>query len=217
MRLERQENLFFGLLTINGKDKPGELMNLCIGVFLLSIVTGCSADNSAKTTSFPNSNATVHNRNSNIPDKQVPPSDESSKTLDCNDPNGYSLVVVEDPSRNIEDTITAPKILNIVVGNKIKTAIKIPTGSDANGFSLDSAEKTKEGFEIRIEYGTRYYYEKQFKFICKENNFYLYKVKTEMRDKNQPENWDEPNEKEVQIEPELPIERFSIFDYLGNQ
>lgn len=220
MQPELQENLFSGL-SIDGN----KFMNICLALLLLSIAAGCSANNSAKTTSFQNENAALHNQKSNVPNKNVPVNDQNprtavvkngnSKALDCNDPNGYSLVVVEDPSRNIEQTVTVPKILNIVVGDEIRTTIKIPTDSDANGFSLDSVEKTKEGFEIAIEYGTRYYHEKRFKFICKEGNLYLYKVKTEMRDKNFPENWDEPDKKEVQVKPELPIEKFSIFDYLG--
>jgi len=178
-------------------------------------------------TSFPNENATVRSQNSNVSNKNLPVNEESSKTavgkngssktLDCNDPNGYSLVVVEDPNRNIEETVTVPKILNIVVGDEIKTTIKIPTDSDANGFSLDSAEKTKQGFEISIQYGTRYYYEKRFDFVCEEGSFYFYKVKTEIRDKNYPENWDKPDKKEIQIKPNLPIEKFSMLDYLGNE
>jgi hypothetical protein len=168
----------------------------------------------------------AHGQNSNAPDggrsadaenlKKTVVKNEDSKPLDCNSPNGYSLVVVTDPDRDTEKTITTPKILNIVAGDETRVAIRIPTYSDANGFSLRSAEKTKEGFEITIEYGTRYYYQKQFDFICKEGDFYLYKVKVESFDKFDPasrENWDR---KEIEIKPNLPVGKFSIFDYLAN-
>lgn len=199
-------------------------MSSCFAVWLLFIAAGCSPNNSARMTSFQNENAAIHNRNSNAPDRNVPVNQENSKnvvvknanskTLDCNNPDGYSLVVVEDPSRNIEEAVTTPKLLNIVVGDEVMTAIKIPTQSDANGFALNWAKKTKEGFEISVEYGSRYYFEKQFNFICKEDSFYLYKVKIESFDKNDPESMDKPDEKEIQIKPNLPIEKFSLFDYL---
>lgn len=185
-------------------------------------------------TSFQNENAAVQNQNANVPNmvsvnrtvqnqnipvdnensKTTVVKNENSKTLDCNDPDGYSLVIVEDPNRNIEETVTVPKFLNIVVGDDVMAAIKIPTQSDANGFSLRSSKKTTEGFEIAISYGSRYYYRKQFNFICKEGSFYLYKVGVESFDKNDPGSMDKPDEKEIQIKPNLPIERFSLFDYL---
>jgi hypothetical protein len=168
----------------------------------------------------------AHDQNSNAPDenrsvdaenlKTTVVKNEGSKPLDCDDPNGYSLVVVTDLSRDPEKTITTPKNLNINVGDEIKVAIKIPTDSDAQNFSLTSTEKTKDGFEISIEYGTRYYYQKQFNFVCRKGAFYLYKVKVESFDKFDPgsrENWDR---KEIKIKPNLPIEKFSIFDYLLN-
>lgn len=229
MQPERRENLFSGLSITNGSNKSSKFMKICFTVLLLSAATGCSASNSADMTSVQNENAAIynaaiHNRDSNAPNKNVPVNQENSKTavvknansktLDCNDPNGYSLVVVTDPERESQNLGTVPRILNIVVGDEIKTAIKIPTDSDVMGFSLSSTEKTKEGFEITIEYGSRYYYQKQFNFVCKEGNFYLYKVKVESFDKNDPESMDKPDEKEIQIKPNLPIEKFSLFDYL---
>lgn len=229
MQPERQESLFSGLSITNGLNKSSKFLKVCFAALLLFVAASCSANNSAQTTSSQNENASIYNaaiqnRESNTPDKNTPVNQESpktavvkngnSKTLDCNDPNSYSLVVIEDTSRNIEETITVPKILNVVVGGDIKTSVKIPTQSDANGFSLSSTEKTKEGFEITIEYGSRYYYQKQFNFVCKEGNFYLYKVKVESFDKFNPESSDKPDEKEIQIKPNLPIEKFSILDYL---
>jgi hypothetical protein len=136
-----------------------------------------------------------------------------SKPLDCDHPNGFRLVVVPDPERPFPQFGVGAGILNIIVGDETKVAIKVPSDSDAQNFVLSPPEKTKEGFEITIDYGTRYYYQKQFNFICKEGNFYLNKVRVVSFDKfdHVSKNWDR---KEMKIRPNMPIEKFSIFDYL---
>jgi len=201
-------------------------MKICFTVWLLSFAVGCSVNNSAKTdgvqnrntdtlhlaSKAPDSTPTVENRNINntIVDNR------STKSLDCNEPSGYSLVVVTDPDRNAQNSGTVPRILKVVAGDETKAVIKIPTDSDANNFSLSSVEKTEEGFEITIEYGVRHYYRKQFDFICKGGEFYLHIVKVESFDEGDSEsrkNWDK---KEIKVRPNLPVEKFSIFDYLTN-
>src|SRR2546423_1696081 len=223
MQPGRWENQFSGILSYTGRNKASRLMKICFTVWLLSIAVGCSVNNSAKMGSH-NGTTAAHNQNSNAPDengsagaenlKTTVVKNKNSKTLYCNDPNGYSLVLVPDPDRDPKKTVTDPTILNVVAGDEIKAAIKIPTDSDAQNFSLISTEKTKEGFEITIEYGVRYYYKKQFNFICKEGNFYLYKVKVESFDDADPKSRDNWDRKEIKIKPNLPIEKFSMFDYL---
>ena len=186
-------------------------MKVCVTVWLLSVAAGCSVNNAAKTANIQNRNTAVPSIVSKAPDKNG-----DSKTVDCDDPNGFRLVVVKDPERASQNLGTTPRILNVVAGDEIKVAIKVPTDSDAQGFSLVSTEKTKEGFEITIEYGSRIYYRKQFNFICKEGNFYLYQVKVENFDKHDPENMAKWDRKEQKIKPNLPIEKFSIFEYLAN-
>jgi hypothetical protein len=201
-------------------------MKICLTVWLLSVAVGCSINNSAKTAGIQNGNADVPRSISKAPDENPPVKninlntmiykDETSKPLNCNDPNGYSLVVITDPERASQNLGTVPQILNVVSGDKIRVAIKVPTDSNAQNFSLSSTEKTKEGFEITIEYGTRYYYKKQFNFVCKEGDFYLYKMKVESFDKFDSVSREKWDRKEVKVEPNLPIEKFSIFDYLLN-
>jgi hypothetical protein len=201
-------------------------MKICLTVWLLSVAVGCSINNSAKTAGSHNGNADVPRSTSKAPDENPPVKNinlnttvyknEASEPLNCNDPNGYSLVVVTDPERASQSGGTVPQILNVVSGDKIRVAIKVPTDSNAQNFSLRSTEKTKEGFEITIEYGTRYYYKKQFNFVCKEGDFYLYKMKVESFDKFDPVSREKWDRKEVKVEPNLPIEKFSIFDYLLN-
>lgn len=201
-------------------------MKICLTVWLLSVAVGCSVNNSAKTAHIQNGNADVPRFTSEAP-AQNPPvksinlntivyKNESSKPLDCDDPNGYSLVVITDPERASQNPGTAPQILNVVSGDKVRVTIKIPTDSDAQNFVLNSTEKTKEGFKITFKYGTRYYYEKQLNFICKDGNFYLYKVKVVSFDKFDSVSRKKWDRKEIKVEPNLPIEKFSIFDYLSN-
>jgi hypothetical protein len=201
-------------------------MKICLTVWLLSVAVGCSINNSAKTAGIQNGNADVPRSTSKAPDENPPVKNinlntmvyknETSKPLNCNDPNGYSLVVITDPERASQNLGTVPQILNVVSDDKIRVAIKVPTDSNAQNFVLNSTEKTKEGFEITIEYGTRYYYKKQFNFVCKEGDFYLYKMRVESFDKFDSVSRKKWDRKEVKVEPNLPIEKFSIFDYLLN-
>jgi hypothetical protein len=201
-------------------------MNICFTAWLLAVAAGCSVNNSAKTAAIQNGNTGVPGFTSKAPDRNPPAKNvnlntavfknENSKPLDCDDPGGYSLAVVADPERASQNLGTVPKILNVVAGDETRVAIKVPTDSNAQNFSLGSTEKTREGFEITIEYGTRIYYRKRFDFICKGGNFYLYNVRVESFDKFDPagrENWDR---KEIEVKPNLSVEKFSIFDYLAN-
>jgi hypothetical protein len=226
MQQGRREKPFSGLFIIGGRIKSDRLMSICFTGWLLAIAVGCSINNSAKTAHIQNGNADVPRFTSEAP-AQNPPvkninlntmvyKNETSKPLDCDDPDGYSLVVITDPERASQNLGTVPQILNVVSGDKIRVAIKVPTDSNAQNFSLSSTERTKEGFNITIEYGSRYYYKKQLYFICKEGDFYLHRVMVESFDKNDPKSMSNWSRKVVKIKPNLPIEKFSIFDYLSN-
>jgi hypothetical protein len=186
---------------------------------LLSVLMGCSAYNSAKMPSVQNENKTVHNQNSNVPNKNVIVNNENSKALDCNNPNGYSFRVAENPNRKDDTDHLIPEDLNIVVSDEIKAKIELPIpDSEVKNFSLNSVEKTKEGVEIKVDWGGgKYYYEIQFNFRCKENQFYLYKVKNENSSTSNPDSgnfWDKTETKETKIEPNIAIEKFVMTDYL---
>jgi len=209
---------------------------VCFGVWLGLLFAACSANNSATMTTF--QNAAVDNQNSNVPNmvnvrrdvhnQNVPVNNENTKvivstirnsrTLDCGNPNEYSFVVVENPNRKNEE-LFIPKDLNIVIGEEAVARIKLPIAdAEAKNFSLNSVEKSKEGFEIKVEWGGgKYHYEIQFNFRCKENNFYLYKVKNENFSTTNPDSgnfWDKKETKETKIEPNLPIEKFVMLNYL---
>jgi hypothetical protein len=127
----------------------------------------------------------------------------STTNLKCGDKIFVLMVEYEDDNS---------KSINIKEGDTIIKKIKLPGQSDVNGFSLNWARETKEGFEISIEYGSRIYYQKEFSFICKQNNFYLSKLKIITFDKHNPETSGEAINKI--IKPELPVEKFLISDFL---
>lgn len=227
MQPERQENLFFGLSIINGTDKFYRFMNTCLAVLLLSIALSCSANNAAKTTSLQNDKPDGLTPRADVPNKNISVNQErskatvvkngNSKTLDCNDPNGYSLVEVDNPNREHEGDFV-PKDVNVVVDGTVVAKIELPNGSDVKNFSLNSIQKTKEGFKMEADWGGwEHHYELTYYFICKERNFFFYNIKVNRiagKDPGDVKNWEM---KELKIEPYLPIEKFSILDYLGNK
>ena len=143
--------------------------------------------------------------------------EKTARTLDCNKPNEYSFIVDENPNQKNDAEPLMPKDLKIIIGDETVAKIKLPN-SEAKNFSLNPVGKTKEGFEIKVEWGGGlYHYEIQFNFRCKENYFYLYKVKNENFSTTNPDSgnfWDKKETKVTKIEPNLPIEKFVMLDYL---
>lgn len=199
-------------------------------ICLLLFTAACSHSNSA--TLMTVQNASVENGNTktvvtienvSVDDGNTKKTEVSnsriSKTLDCRKPNKYRLVVVENPNRKNQAEPVMPKDLNIVVGNEVVAKIELPIpDSEAKNFSLNSVKKTKTGFEMKAEWGGGlYHYEVEFDFRCKENSFYLYKVKNENFSTKNPDSgsyWDEKETKITKFEPNLPIEKFVMLDYL---
>lgn len=96
-------------------------------------------------------------------------------------------------------------------GNTIRRTVKVPDQSDAANFSLDRIGETKKGFEIAVEYGSKYYYHKSFDFVCEKDDFYFDKVSVERFEKNNP---GKILKKEIKLDPKEPLERFSFTGYL---
>lgn len=96
-------------------------------------------------------------------------------------------------------------------GNTIRRTVKMPTDSDAPNFSLDRFGETKNGFEIAVEYGSKYYYRKSFNFVCENDEFYFDKVGVEKFEKNNPS---KITRKDVKMNPKEPLERFSFTGFL---
>ncbi|HEX8198374.1 MAG TPA: hypothetical protein VF571_19420 [Pyrinomonadaceae bacterium] len=134
------------------------------------------------------------------------------KNLDCNNQNGFNLVEVENYH---EDEGITSRDLNIVVDDEVVIKIGLPTGLEVKNFMLVSAKKTKNGFQMNTEWGgSLHHYEIQFSFRCRENNFYLYKVKKDsFSTTNSDIEYLDKKETE-ETKPNLPIEKFVISDYL---
>jgi hypothetical protein len=176
-----------------------------VAVILFISIAACS----------PNSSATTGN---SPPAKVVREDGRSKKALDCRDPNEYKFVVVENLDRRTDSDPTTPKDLHIIVGNAV-SKIELPKAdSEVKNFLLKSAEKTESGFEVKVDWGGDLdHYEVQFSFMCKENNFYLYEVRNDNFSTTNPKSGNLLDKKESRvnkIEPNVPIEKFVMTDYL---
>ena len=127
---------------------------------------------------------------------------EASKTFDCAEPDGYSVIEGQNPGTHD---------VNIIQGGKVFWTIRLPTDLERPNFSFNWAKKTKAGFEISVQYGSRYFYAKHFNFICKQHKFYLSKIIVESFDKHHPEKW---HTKVIRVKPNLPLEKFLIDDFM---
>jgi hypothetical protein len=184
--------------------KSHKFVGACFAVMLFLVTLACSANKTG--TTFQNSSVT----------KVV--DEKTARTLDCRNANEYRLVVVENPNRKKDSDPVIPKDLNIVVGDETISKIELPKESEVKNFSLTSVEKTETGFEIKVDWGAGlYHYEIQFNFRCKENNFFLYEVRKESFSKTNPDSGnflDKKESKVTKIEPNQPIEKFVMTDYL---
>ena len=184
--------------------KSHKLVGACFAVMLFVLTVACSANNTARTF-----------QNSSVPKNA---NEKTTRTLDCHNPNEYSFVVIENPNRKRDADPVIPKDLNIVVGDEVISKIELPNESEAKNFSLNAVEKTETGFKTKVEWGGGlYHYEIEFNFRCKENNFFLYEVRKKSFSTTNPDRgnmWDKEESKVTKIEPNLPIEKFVLIDYL---
>jgi hypothetical protein len=196
------------LLHLNSSGmtmKSHKLMGACLAVMLFSVIAACLVNNTTAMAPF---------QNSSVAEVDV----KTARTLDCRKANDYSFVVVQNPKRKKDSDPVIPEDLNIVVGDEIISKIELPKESEVKNFSLNSIQKNKAGFQIKVDWGDgRYHYEVQFKFRCEENNFYLYQVTKESFSTRNPDSGnflDKKETKETKIEPSLPIEKFVMISYL---
>lgn len=184
--------------------KSHRFVGACLAVLLFLLTVACSENKTG--TTFQNSSVT----------KVV--NEKTATTLDCRNANEYRLVVVENPNRKKDSDPVIPKDLNVVVADEAVSKIELPKESEAKNFSLNAVEKSETGFEIEVDWGGGLdHYEIQFIFRCKENNFYLVEVKKVSFSTTNPGSGnflDKKESKVTKIEPNLPIEKFVMTDYL---
>ena len=161
-------------------------MTACITWLALSFIVGPSAYNSQQLLAFQNPNTAIT---------------DPSRSVDCA-ANGYSVT---------ETLKGQARYVDIKRGDMVLGSIRIFTDAERNGFALDEAKTTKTGFEISVEYGSRYFYHKRFVFICNQHRFYLTRVFVDSFDKHNPEHW---SKKAVRVKPALPLEKFLLDDFM---
>jgi len=128
---------------------------------------------------------------------------QAKSSLDCTNLEALDVAVVVDPGQPVRVTYN---------GVVIK-GIDVPNDNEVGGFSLDQPKKTKEGFDISFEYGSRYYFNKRLTFECRMGGLYLTKVKIESFDRSNPAKW---TNKTVSVHPPISLQNFRIKDYTGN-
>jgi len=144
--------------------------------------------------------------------------EKPARPFDCRNANEYRFVEAESTNPKEASDPIKTRDLNIVVGDEVVAKFKVPTGDSFKNFSLNSTKQTKDGFEIKTDWGGNLdHYEIQFNFKCKEKSFYLYRVRKLSFSTTNPDSgtfWDKQKTKVTRIEPNLPIEKFVMTDYL---
>jgi hypothetical protein len=125
-----------------------------------------------------------------------------ARIFDCSNPNAYRLVVEDD--------------LSIVVGDDVVSKIKLPREGEFKNFSLNSVEKKKAGFEIKVDWGSGIdHYEVEFNFRCRRNSFYLYRVKKVSYSTKNRDSGSFLDQRRIKVtRPNLPIDKFVMTKYL---
>lgn len=186
--------------------KSHKFVGACFAVMLFLITVACSANNSATRATAQNASAT----------KAV--DEKPARIFDCRNANQYRFDVVENPNRKNDSDPVIPKDLNILVGDEAISKVELPRESEFKNFSLNSIEKTNAGFEIKVDWGDGLNHDViQFNFKCKENHFYLDEVRKESFSTTNPDSGnflDKKESKVTKIEPNLPIEKFVMTEYL---
>lgn len=136
--------------------------------------------------------------------------------------NVHSTPVTSDPpvlqcgGRNytllVESSDDSKRVIIREARKDIKS-IELPTQSEVNGFSLNWAKQIEGGIEISIEYGSRFYYNKDFRLNCRGALFFLSEIRVTSFDKRDPQRtW---KERTTRIDPEIPLETFFITEFIG--
>lgn len=173
-------------------------MKLAILILLTAFVVSCGTANAP-----PNANSSDGNitSNSDLANSGLDKTAAKKLTPKCGG-KSYSILIADKGGN---------QSIVFAEGNNIRRTVKMPTQADAANFSLDHFGETKNGFEIAVEYGSKYYYRKSFNFVCENGEFYFDKVAVERFEKDNPS---KIIKKEVKMNPKEPLERFSFTGFL---
>ena len=144
--------------------------------------------------------ARSNTRSSNSKTAQLP--------INCGDPDSYQIVQVGEPKHTANDPQYG---VNIVSGDKVLRSVDLPSDSEFGNFGAGSNTKTKNGVQIEVDFGTRYYYDLRFMFVCRNDDLILINIGVESFDRNNPSKWTKKN---VAVKPPVPIGQFKMADFL---
>lgn len=125
----------------------------------------------------------------------------------------YSPNIYEISSVNDENNCKNQKYL---INQNLRTIAEILLPRNAEcvevaNFFVDGIREDKKGFQISIEYGTRFFYNKIFYFKYYNNSFYLYQIKTVSFDKANPDIW---KTKIKKMNPKIKVINLNLEKYL---
>ncbi|WP_157495113.1 hypothetical protein [Flavobacterium sp. KJJ] len=122
--------------------------------------------------------------------------------------NGKKILVLE--VKNVENEYDRFLLININNGFKCNHHSLLNT-NDYQGYSTNYLKLQKDGFSYSIEYGSRYYYNYEFYFEFRKDNFYLKKIEMKSFDRANPKI---TKSKTRLISSKVSFEKFNIENYL---
>lgn len=179
----------------------------------LSFMTGCvNTDGSVNSVSHdvqPIASMTPPPGELSIPEQTPILQIMTTEKLRCGDVE-YELQTVNNISRQADD------IRLVKADGTITNNLNMPSNNLVQNFGVDWAKKISGGFEITISWGTRIHHEKTFNFVCKQNEFFLTKIKHEKFDTHFPEDSKKRHLSTKPVVPNLPLGKFLITDFLND-
>lgn len=110
---------------------------------------------------------------------------------------------------------TVGKRIKVSERDVVTKTISLPDQNDLNGFSLNWLKPTERGLSLSVEYGSRFYFQRNFEFVCENNNLVLGGIEVAKFDKHNPEDtWEEFSER---IDQKVPLDAFELRKYLTLQ
>lgn len=90
--------------------------------------------------------------------------------------------------------------------------VPLPQPYDLSGFSVDRMEAIDQDFFLLIEYGTRIYWNKEFKFTCSEEGYRLVSITSSNFDKREPES--EPTTDTLLVDRSVALRDFQLMEFI---
>lgn len=147
-----------------------------------------------------------------IVDKNVITKSAENKVVEIieNDTSFIKLKKLDFNLFDIRFNNASKRKLVVVKNNSVKHKIKLLTGEDFMGFSVNWIKDIGNGFEISIEFGKNYI-SRNFQFTYQNSSFFLTKIETHLIDYNN--NNSKKEEVEI-IEIPINIDDFRLEDFI---